>query len=160
MFDKQHPLVCSGVFSSTREQHFDLSMSHICWKAKFRTAIMNHEVLDVAMITKDNCCELGKWLHDEKNRQQMRHLKSYRDCVAKHTMVHIEAGKVAELANAGNYYEALQALNGMSAFSQVFMALISSTFCLNEDINIENLVDDDVSYSLAINSQWMPVLSF
>ncbi len=38
---------------------------HAEWKVKFRKAISAKEQLDTASIAKDNCCELGKWLHGE-----------------------------------------------------------------------------------------------
>jgi len=38
---------------------------HSEWKAKFRSAISKHETMDADTISKDNCCELGKWLHGE-----------------------------------------------------------------------------------------------
>ena len=38
---------------------------HIEWRAKFRLAIVKKEQMDAATISKDNCCEVGKWLHGE-----------------------------------------------------------------------------------------------
>ena len=56
--------------------------SHINWRMKFRKAISNHESMDIATISKDNCCELGKWLHAE-GKTKYGKLKSYDDCVRK-----------------------------------------------------------------------------
>ena len=36
---------------------------HAEWKVKFRSAIVKKESMDAGTISKDNCCELGKWLH-------------------------------------------------------------------------------------------------
>jgi hypothetical protein len=37
--------------------------THARWKLKFRGAISAQETLDAATIGKDDCCEIGKWLH-------------------------------------------------------------------------------------------------
>ena len=134
MFDKlRRPLFSMPVSN----RHFDLSIGHICWKTNFRNAIANHELLDVATIAKDDCCELGRWLHDSKIRQRLNHQKSYHDCLEKHAEFHLEAGKIAELANAGNYYDALQLFNGTSEFSRTFMYLVLCISNLEEYINDE-----------------------
>ncbi len=49
---------------------------HIDWKVKFRNAIAKQGEMDVATITKDNCCELGGWLHGE-GKVQYSGLPSY-----------------------------------------------------------------------------------
>lgn len=38
---------------------------HAEWKTKFHGAIIKKEQMDAPTIGKDNCCELGKWLHGE-----------------------------------------------------------------------------------------------
>ena len=38
---------------------------HAEWKFMFRSAIFKKETLDVNSIARDDCCELGKWLHLE-----------------------------------------------------------------------------------------------
>ncbi len=72
------------------------------WKLKFRTAIANKETMDVATITRDNCCELGKWLHGE-GKIKFGKLPSLAACVTKHAAFHTEAGKVATAINAKKY---------------------------------------------------------
>ena len=83
---------------------------HTEWKTKFRTAITKKETLDSATISKDNCCDLGKWLHGEARRAYGT-LASHGDCVAKHAQFHTEAGKVASAINAKNYAEATNMIN-------------------------------------------------
>jgi hypothetical protein len=86
----------------------DLSQAvvkHSEWKIKFVKAIAGKEKLDAATIGKDNCCELGKWLHGEAKASYAA-LAGYRCCVTNHAAFHVEAGKVATTINAGRYDEA------------------------------------------------------
>lgn len=86
----------------------DLSQAvekHTEWKVKFRSTISKHETLDAATISKDNCCELGKWLHGE-GKAKFGGLTSHAQCVSKHAAFHVEAGKVAKTINDKKYTEA------------------------------------------------------
>jgi methyl-accepting chemotaxis protein len=55
--------------------------------------------MDAAAISKDNNCELGKWLHGEA-KELFGKDASYAQCVADHAAFHVEAGKVAAAINA------------------------------------------------------------
>jgi methyl-accepting chemotaxis protein len=89
--------------------------AHAEWKVKFRTAIAKKETLDVATISADNCCALGKWLHGESKIKYGR-LKSHADCVARHAMFHKEAGKIARTINEMKYVEAEAMMNPSTPF--------------------------------------------
>jgi hypothetical protein len=78
---------------------------HAEWKVKFRKAITDKETMDADTIAKDNCCELGKWLHGDA-KKKYGHLASHADCVKKHAAFHTEANKVAKTINAKNFTEA------------------------------------------------------
>ena len=78
---------------------------HAEWKLKFRKAIAGQETMDAETISKDNCCELGKWLHGEAKTKHGK-FSSYTECVTKHAAFHVEAGKVAKAINAKKYAEA------------------------------------------------------
>lgn len=80
-------------------------VKHTEWKTKFQTAISKQETMDVATISKDNCCDLGKWLHGE-SKPKMGKLASHAECVRKHALFHVEAGKVAKAINAKEFTEA------------------------------------------------------
>ena len=97
----------------------DLSQAiqkHAEWKLKFRSAISGKETLDAATIAKDNCCELGKWLHGEGKIKYSK-LASHADCTSKHASFHIEAGKVAAAINAKKYIEAEAMLGGNTPYA-------------------------------------------
>jgi methyl-accepting chemotaxis protein len=78
---------------------------HAEWKVKFRSAISKQELLDAETVSKDNCCELGKWLHGE-SKLKFGNFASHSDCITKHAAFHLEAGKVARTINSKQYSEA------------------------------------------------------
>jgi hypothetical protein len=78
---------------------------HAEWKLKFRMAISKQEAMDVVTISKDDCCELGKWLHGD-SKAKLGKFASHSDCMGKHAIFHVEAGKVAKTINAKKYAEA------------------------------------------------------
>lgn len=90
---------------------------HAEWKLKFRKAISEHQEMDAITISKDNCCDLGKWLHGEA-KSKFSKLVAYQTCVEKHAAFHKEAGKVATLINNKKYDEAEKTISGNTAYSQ------------------------------------------
>lgn len=103
-----------------REKIMDLDQAiraHGEWKIKFRSAISKQETMDVATISADNCCQLGKWLHGEA-KQKFGTLKSHADCVVKHAAFHKEAGKVAQAINAKKYIEAEAMMDSGTTYTE------------------------------------------
>jgi methyl-accepting chemotaxis protein len=119
--------------SEISDEYLHLLWSHIYWKETLQRAIFNKEKLDVASISKDNhCdCDLGKWLRDE-HKHHISKLKSYHDLMEKHTLFHIEAGKVAEIANTQQYDDA-QWLFEATKFNHAADAVTSALFRLKEE---------------------------
>jgi len=118
------------VLLTTKETSMDLESAigkHAEWKMKFRNAISKQETMDAATISKDNCCELGKWLHGEAKTKFSR-LASHAECLQKHAAFHVEAGKVASTINAKKYTEAEAMLGSgtpyASASSSVGVAIM------------------------------------
>jgi methyl-accepting chemotaxis protein len=75
--------------------------AHAQWKTKFRVAISGKQDMDAATISKDNCCELGKWLHGG-GKSKCGTLPAHADCVKKHAAFHLEGGKIAAAINGKN----------------------------------------------------------
>jgi methyl-accepting chemotaxis protein len=121
---------------------------HADWKVKLRTAISNKETLDAATISKDNCCDFGKWLHDEDSHQKIAHLDSYHDCITHHAAFHRAAGKVAEVINAKKYDEADKMLGNGSEFANTSSNVGAMIMRLKKDIKpapvlpVANLSDE------------------
>jgi methyl-accepting chemotaxis protein len=89
--------------------------AHAQWKAKFRAAITAKQQMDTATIGRDNCCDLGKWLHGE-GKMQLGAKPEFSALIEKHRGFHTEAGKVATLINAKKYVEAEAAIAGSTPF--------------------------------------------
>lgn len=89
---------------------------HAEWKVKFRSAISKRESMDVATISKDNCCDLGKWLHGDGMRTHGR-LEAFKQCTVKHAAFHVEAGKVAQTINAKKYEDAEKMLGSGTPYT-------------------------------------------
>ena len=95
---------------------------HAEWKMKFRSAISKQETMDASTISKDNCCELGKWLHGEA-KAKFGALTSHSTCVAKHASFHVEAGKVAQAINSKKYAEAEAMMNAGTPYTAASSAV-------------------------------------
>jgi hypothetical protein len=95
---------------------------HAEWKTKFRGAITKQEQMDASTISKDNCCDLGKWLHGEA-KSKFSALNSYKDCVTKHALFHTEAGKVASAINSRKYSEAESMINAGTIYASASSAV-------------------------------------
>ncbi|MEI7840677.1 MAG: CZB domain-containing protein [Methylococcaceae bacterium] len=130
--NQQHETLPGAIFTDLFEpitsNHINMAASHIHCVNELYKAIINHETLDVEATTKDDCCELGRWLLKESTRLHFGHLHHYHDCVKRHAEFHIQAGKVATLINAKKYGEAFCALCHDSEFSRASTAVIAAIF--------------------------------
>jgi methyl-accepting chemotaxis protein len=108
---------------------------HAEWKMKFRNAISKQETLDALSISKDNCCDLGQWLHGE-GRKQFGALPSHGTCVLKHAAFHAQAGKVAEAINSKRYAEAEGMLGGGTQYSAASSEVGVSVMRLRKEARI------------------------
>ncbi|MBL8511278.1 MAG: CZB domain-containing protein [Betaproteobacteria bacterium] len=95
---------------------------HAAWKTKFRRAISEHQTLDVATIAKDNCCDLGKWLHGEA-KTLYGHTKGLLVCIDRHAAFHKEASMVAETINHKKFTEASTMLEAGTSYSSASNAV-------------------------------------
>ncbi len=118
--------------SELTDDYLHLLWSHAYWKETLQNAIFNKESLDVDAISKDNTCDLGKWLLEE-HKHHISDLKSYRNLVEKHAEFHIEAGKLAKLANTRQYDDAQKLLDEATEFAHAAEAVISALFRLKEE---------------------------
>jgi methyl-accepting chemotaxis protein len=105
---------------------------HSEWKMKLRGAIARKEQLDVAVISRDDCCPLGRWLHggaagtDAPRHKNPQYKGALRDVIAKHKVFHVEAGKVAQMINAAKFTEAEAALGGGAAYTNASVAVVGA----------------------------------
>jgi len=90
--------------------------AHVQWKTKFRMAIQKQESMDAVTISRDDCCEVGKWLHGE-GRKQHGQLPSFQEVVREHAKFHKVAGNVATTINAKRFAEAEQIISNGTEFA-------------------------------------------
>lgn len=88
----------------------------MAWKIKFRVAMQKREQLDEDCIARDNCCDLGKWLHGDAVFKYAQ-LPSYTTCVQRHAEFHREAAQVANAINKGEFARAETLLAATSSYS-------------------------------------------
>jgi methyl-accepting chemotaxis protein len=95
---------------------------HNEWKKIFCLSISRQQALDVESISKDTCCDFGRWLHDDP-WLATRHLNNYVACRDAHKAFHLEAAKVARAINDKRAYEAKKMLAGGTSYSALSIAL-------------------------------------
>lgn len=108
---------------------------HAQWKLKFRAAISQKETMDAAIISRDNCCDLGKWLHGDAKARYSK-LDSYTQCVSRHAEFHVEAGKVAQAINDKKYAEAEAMINHGTPYAQTSNATGVAIRALKKDAGL------------------------
>jgi methyl-accepting chemotaxis protein len=128
---------------------------HAEWKVKFRTAISHNDKLDVATISKDNCCDFGKWLHGN-TKLHLGHLGSFSECISKHAAFHIEAGKVAQAINEKRHQEAHAMISAAdSAFVSASSAVGIAIMRLKKDVALSTKPVAAKSQPKAVsNDEW------
>jgi methyl-accepting chemotaxis protein len=114
----------AGPAGSSREPAIDISgldvdkviAAHGQWKTKFRAAINRKEQMDSETIARDDCCELGKWIHGPIKMRIGRH-PQFTELLGGHKRFHIEAGEIARTINRQNFSNAAKMLEHGSAFA-------------------------------------------
>jgi len=96
--------------------------AHAEWKIKLRSAMTTGERLDVAAISADNCCELGRWLHGD-GAARLKSQPLFAECVSNHAAFHREAGKVAQAINAKQLERAEAMLTTGSSYASASSAV-------------------------------------
>jgi hypothetical protein len=109
---------------------------HAEWKNRFRAAVLNHQHLDVAMVSSEACCDLGNWLHGD-GVDQFGHLPAYLSLIQSHRHFHQEAGRVAGLINAMAFPEAEAELEYGSAYSRAAQDVAIAIMSLHEALQRE-----------------------
>lgn len=90
--------------------------AHQQWKAKLQESVSERTTLDVSTIRRDDCCDLGKWLHSDA-RAAYGHKPEFKSLLAKHASFHLVASVVAGIINTKQYDEATAMLQDYSLFS-------------------------------------------
>ncbi|GAB4396898.1 MAG: hypothetical protein OHK0048_03280 [Rhodoferax sp.] len=102
---------------------------HRAWKVKLRDAIENGEKVDVATLSRDDCCPLGKWIYGDGQRLSSR--RSFTELLQNHARFHQVAGQVGQLINDGRTDEAIDALAPNTPFSQATTDVVKVLSSIN-----------------------------
>jgi methyl-accepting chemotaxis protein len=126
----QHHRVAAPAFAPALSAPISLDnaiKAHADWRLKLRTASQQHEKLDADTITRDDCCELGKWLHGS-GKSKFGSNPNFVALLDAHKAFHQEAGKVARAVNqdmgTGKVEAMLAADTGFSRASNTVTRLI------------------------------------
>ena len=109
--------------------------THALWKTKLRTAISKREQMDLITLSRDDCCELGIWLHGE-GKTRFGRLASHGDCVHKHLEFHAQVTKVAQAVNSQQFTAADAMLNAGTPYAKASSALSVSFMQLRKAAGI------------------------
>lgn len=91
--------------------------AHRQWKVTLRDAIEQRQVVDVATLSRDDCCALGRWAHGDGQRAYGT-APRFVDLLARHAEFHRSAGAVGTLINGRRYGEAEAALATGTPFAR------------------------------------------
>ena len=91
--------------------------AHADWRSKLRQAAQKGTQMDVATIGRDDCCELGKWLHGP-GQSKCGSKPSFVSLISAHQGFHKEAAKVAQTINQGSSEAAEKMLGSDTGFSK------------------------------------------
>jgi len=75
--------------------------AHAEWRNKLKRAATEHQQLDVDTIGRDDCCEMGKWLHGA-GHSKFGGKPTFVSLIAGHKSFHEQAAKVARAVNQGS----------------------------------------------------------
>ncbi|WP_170073026.1 methyl-accepting chemotaxis protein [Malikia granosa] len=108
--------------------------SHHQWRVTLRNSIARKLKVDVDRLRRDDCCDLGRWLHGpagqawSSNPVFTRLLQSHRD-------FHQEAGKIGDLINRNQLREAEQLIGSGHPFHKAGTQVIAGIGALREVAN-------------------------
>nr|WP_238544115.1 CZB domain-containing protein [Acidovorax sp. KKS102] len=109
--------------------------AHANWRAKLRTAVTQKERLDAETVGRDDCCELGQWLHGAGS-SQYGGKPSFVNLLGAHRQFHEEAGKVARMINQGAYDHAEKQLANDTAFSRASQKVATAVIQLAKELKV------------------------
>lgn len=107
--------------------------AHQRWKVKLKEAVESGEQLDVEKIRRDDCCDLGKWLHSD-GRAKYGHTPEFIKLFDTHEEFHLITSVVAMIINVKEYKRAKAMLEGSSQFSSASTDVALAIFRLKSAV--------------------------
>jgi len=109
--------------------------AHADWRSKLRLAAQRHEHLDAETVSRDDCCELGKWLHGPGASGECRIAPSFTTLIQAHQKFHAAAGQVAHTINQGQGARAQDMLGNGTPFSEASSTVTRLIVQLRKECN-------------------------
>jgi len=109
--------------------------AHADWRSKLRLAAQRHESLDAETVSRDDCCELGKWLHGPGASGKCGTAPSFRALIQAHQKFHVAAGQVAQTINQGQGARAQDMLGNGTPFSDASSTVTRLIVQLKKECN-------------------------
>jgi hypothetical protein len=100
--------------------------AHSAWKTRLRNAIQGKQEVDPPAISKDNLCDLGKWIHGDGSVHSTK--SEFQTLKTRHAEFHLCASRVAQMVKDGKNADANEALDApefTGASSRVIAAIIA-----------------------------------
>jgi hypothetical protein len=107
--------------------------AHTDWKIRLRGAISEKSSLDLDTIARDDCCELGRWLHGP-SQARYGALPAHGECLVAHARFHLRAADVAATINARDYAKAEQMLGAGTQYALASRAIVLAIETLRRQI--------------------------
>ena len=110
----------------TSEFDFEAAIkAHHQWRITLRNAIGRKQQVDADRLRRDDCCQLGEWLHGPGGHR-WSHVPSFTQLVGKHKVFHQEAGKIADAINQQKHAEAEGMLDSSKPFGRAGQDVIAA----------------------------------
>jgi hypothetical protein len=107
---------------------------HVAWIMKLQEAISGGIKLDVAEVSKDTLCELGKWIYSLGTVHQ--DMAAFQKLKSKHAEFHQCAAEVVRKVNSGDVEGALNMVDKGGEFVRISSETISAIMAMNKELGM------------------------
>jgi len=113
---------------------FDAAVAaHQKWRVTLRNSVVRKLKVDVERLRRDDCCDLGRWLHGAGGRRWSA-VPGFTRLVDVHRHFHLEAAKVGEAINQAQYQRADQMLQNGTPFVEAGKSVVQALRALRQQI--------------------------
>jgi hypothetical protein len=109
--------------------------AHRAWKTKLLAAATCGAKLDVATISRDDCCDLGIWLHSS-GRRLYGGRPEFTNLVEKHSSFHAVASEAANVINSKGFEAGKTFLRGGSQFAYSTIEVVVAITLLKAVVDV------------------------
>ncbi|MCX7252047.1 MAG: CZB domain-containing protein [Burkholderiales bacterium] len=107
--------------------------AHHQWRVTLRNSIARKLKVDVDRLRRDDCCDLGRWLHGSVG-QAWGSNPAFTRLLQNHSDFHQEAGKIGDLINKNQLREAERLVGPGHPFHQAGLQVVAGIGALREAV--------------------------